>query len=119
MVNFCQEFMTTRELPFGVNHIIVCLIPKVKVPQSMTDLRSISLCNVLMRILSKVLSNRLKACLGPLISDKQSAFIEGRLPTDNTLITFEVNHYMKRHTQGKNGITELKIDISKAYDRLE
>lgn len=51
--------------------------------------------------------------------NKHSAFIEGRLLTDNALIVFEVNHDMKRHTQGKSGIAGLKIDISKACDRLE
>lgn len=35
------------------------------------------------------------------------------------LLSFEINHYMKHRTQGKNGIAGLKIDISKAYDRLE
>lgn len=39
--------------------------------------------------------------------------------TDNALIAFEIKHYMKRKTQGKNGIAGLKIDVSKAYDRLE
>ncbi|KAL8103570.1 hypothetical protein AgCh_027952 [Apium graveolens] len=65
------------------------------------------------------MTNRLKPCLGSIISDKQSAFIEGRLLTDNALIAFEVNHYMKRRTQGKTGLAGMKIDISKAYDRLE
>lgn len=102
-----------------VNKTTVCLISKVKHPQSMTELRPISLCNVLVKILSKVLSNRLKPCLKSLISDRQSAFVEGRLLTDNALITFEVNHFMKRRTQGKSGVAGLKIDISKAYDRLE
>lgn len=77
----------------------------------MTELRLISLCNILIRILSKFMANRLKPCLGGIISDKQSAFIEGRLLTDNALIAFEVNHYMKWQTQGRNGITGLKIDI--------
>lgn len=85
----------------------------------MTELRPISLCNVLLRILSKVMENRLKPCLKDVISDKQSAFIEGRLLTDNALIAFEINHYMKRKTRGKNGVVGLKIDISKAFDRLE
>lgn len=61
----------------------------------------------------------MKLCLTSLVSDKQSAFIEGRSLTDNAFIAFEINHYMKRHTQGKLGIAGLKIDISKAYDRLE
>lgn len=64
------EFMNTVELPSGINYMLVCLIPKVKVPTSMTELRPISLCNVLIRVVSKVLSNRLKPCLGKLILDK-------------------------------------------------
>lgn len=74
----------------------------------MTELRPISLCNVLIRILSKVLSYRLKICLGSLIFDKQSAFIEERLLTNNALISFDVNHYMRRRTQGKTGIAGLE-----------
>lgn len=102
-----------------VNKALVCLIPKIKIPQTMGDLCPICLRNVLVHILSKVLFNRLKGCLGPIISENQSAFIEGRLLTDNTLIAFEINHYMKRHTQGNVGIAGLKIDVSKTYDRLE
>lgn len=119
VVQFCQQYMEKGELPEGINHSLICLIPKIKAPQTMSDLRPISLCNVLVRILSKVMSNRLKRCLGSIISDKQSAFIEGRLLTDNAMLAFEINHYMKRKTQGQNGWAALKIDISKAYDRLE
>lgn len=119
MVGFYRTFIHREELPEGVNDALVCLIPKVKKPQSIGDLRPISLCNVLVRILSKILSNRLKSCLGSIISDKQSAFIEGRILTGNALIAFEINHYMKRKTQGKNGIAGHKIDVSKAYDKLE
>lgn len=118
VIQLCQKFMCTGEFPEGMNRTLVCLIPKIKVLQTMADLRPISLCNVLVRILSKVLSNRLKVCLGSIISDRQSAFIEGRLLTDNALVAFEVNHYMKRKTRGKHGVAGLKIDISKAYDRL-
>lgn len=119
VVSFCQNFMHTGELHEEVNEAMVCLIPKFKEPKSMGDLRPILLCNVLLRILSKVMANRLKKCLGSIISDKQSAFLEGRLLTDHALITFEINHFMKRKTQGKKGVVGLKIDISKAYDRLE
>lgn len=119
VIKFCQEFLTTGQLPEQVNHSLVCLIPKVKTPQTVADLRPISLCNVLVRILSKVMSNRLKLCLNSIVSDKQSAFIEGRLLTDNAMLAFEINHYMKRRTQGKQGLAALKVDISKTYDRLE
>lgn len=78
-VQFCRNFMQTGELPAWVNNARVCLIPKLKEPKTMGDLRPISLCNVLVRILSKIMANRIKKILGSIISDKQSAFIESRL----------------------------------------
>lgn len=119
VIIFCRRFMQYGELPIEANETVVCLIPKVKEPKVMGDLRPISLCNVLIRILTKVLTNRLKKVLGAIISDRKSAFVGGRLLTDNALIAFEINHYMERKTQGKEGVAGLKIDISKAYDRLE
>lgn len=95
VVQFCQNYLRTGELPHESNSTVVCLIPKKKNPQIMQDLRPISLCNVVIRVLSKVLSNRLKTCLGNIISESQSAFIEGRMLTDNALIAFEVNHYIR------------------------
>lgn len=119
VVTFCREFFETGQLQEEVNRTLVCLLPKVRKPQQMSELRPISLCNVLFRILSKVLANRLKTCLPTLISHNQSAFIAGRLLKDNALVAFEVNHYISRRTQGVNGLAALKIDMSKAYDRLE
>lgn len=119
VTKFCKKFFETGELPENVNRTLVCLIPKVKHPKRVADLRPISLCNVLMRILSKVMANRLKPTLNALISNNQSAFLEGRLLTDNALIAYEINHYIHRKTQGKVGVAGLKVDISKAYDRLE
>lgn len=119
VVRCCQKFMDTRELPHVANKTVVCLIPKVKVPQRLTDLRPISLCNVLIRIISKVMANRLKECLPIIISDTQSAFVEGRLLTDNALVAFELNHYIQRKRQGENGVVGFKIDVSKVYDRLK
>lgn len=70
VMHFCRRFMQTGELLCGVNEASVCLIPKVKEPKSMGELRPISLCNVLVRILSKVMVNRLKKCFSSIISDK-------------------------------------------------
>lgn len=91
----------------------------MKQPKKVADLKPISLCNVLMRILSKVMANRIKLTLNVLVSEKQSAFIDGRLLTDNALIAYEINHYIHRKTQEKIGVAGLKVDVSKAYDRLE
>lgn len=116
---FCQDFFETGELPTNLNTTLVCLIPKLKHPKKVADLRPISLCNVLMRILSKIMTNRVKPILQTIISEQQNAFIENRLLTDNALVAFEVNHHIHRKTQGAVGVVGLKIDVAKAYDRLE
>lgn len=114
-----SEIHAYRGVTIAANKTVVCLIPKIKQPRKVTDLRPISLCNVIIIIVSKVMANRLKDCLSILISDKQSAFVEGRLLTDNALVVFELNQYIKRKRQGRNEVVGFKIDISKAYDRLE
>jgi hypothetical protein len=67
----------------------------------------------------KVLANRLKKILPDIISLTQSAFIPGRLISDNILIAYELTHYLKNKKRGKIGYAAIKLDMSKAYDRME
>lgn len=85
----------------------------------MKDLRPIALCNVLYKVLAKVLANRMKSILPGLISENQSAFIHGRNITDNILVAFEVVHHMNRKRRSRDGEVALKLDISKAYDIVD
>lgn len=71
------------------------------------------------KVISKVLANRLKLVLDDVILDTKSAFIPGRLITNNIMVAFEVMHYMKRKTRGKEAWMTLKLDMSKAYDLVE
>ena len=61
----------------GWNDTNVVLISKVKDPQCLKDLRPISLCNVLYKLISKVITARLKGILDEIISPNQSAFVPG------------------------------------------
>ncbi|KAA3483390.1 reverse transcriptase [Gossypium australe] len=83
---------------------------------SLKDLQPICLCNVLYKIVSKVLANRLKMVLPSLISENQSAFVHNRLITDNVLVAFEIVHGMKNQLIKAGGDIALKIDISMAYN---
>ena len=85
----------------------------------MSYFRPISLCNVIFKLVSKVLANRLKRILGRIISNCQVAFVAERVITDNILISFEILHYMKSKHQGNTAHMALKLDISKVYDKVE
>ncbi|XP_074314409.1 uncharacterized protein LOC141649624 [Silene latifolia] len=106
------------EFPCLVNHTHIVLIPKKKAPDKLAEYRPISLCNVLYKLISKVLANRLKLFLGMLVSENQSAFTPGRLISDNILVAFELFHYMK-NSRSNGGHLALKLDMAKAYDRVE
>jgi hypothetical protein len=100
-----------------VNSTVIALIPKLKNPKSVTD--CISLCNVVYKILSKILANRLKIILPDIISDSQSAFISGRLITDNIITAYETMHTMQTRMWSKTVYMGIKLDMSKAFDRVE
>lgn len=53
------------------------------------------------------------------MSESQSAFVLGRLIIDNILVAFETLHHMQHQRRGKCGSMALKLDMSKAYDRVE
>ena len=102
-----------------INQTYIALIPKKKQCETPVDYKPISLCNVLYKIVSKVIANRLKKVLPDIIHESQSGFVPGRLITDNILVAYECFHYLRKKKKGKAGYLGLKLDMSKAYDRVE
>jgi hypothetical protein len=114
-----KEWLGRGYFPSSLNETNICLILKCDNPSSIKDFRTISLCNILYKVISKLLANRLKLVLDKYISEEQSAFVEGRSIIHNALIAIEIIHCLKRRTKGAKGELALKIDFSKAYDKVE
>ena len=119
VIDATLSVLNTGIMPPNLNHAFITLIPKTKSPTNLTDYRPISLCNVIYKIISKTIANRLKKILPKLVSETQSAFMSDRLITDNILVAFETLHHLKNKRKGKMGFMTLKLDMSKAYDRVE
>lgn len=119
MINTCLHILNEGGSIAPLNHTYIALIQKMQNPRKVIDFRPVSLCNVIYRIVAKTLANRLKQTLKDIISPTQSAFVLNRLITDNVIIGYECLHKIRQTKGKKNGLVALKLDISKAYDRIE
>lgn len=113
-----RNFYETGILPPHINDTNIALIPKKLVPAIPSDYRPISLCNVIYKIISKTLANRLKPHLPNYIHPSQQAFIEGRRINNNIIIAQEITHSFALKSWNDPAFM-LKIDLAKAFDRLE
>ena len=88
------DFLNHGITPPNFNDTHIVLIPKVKNPRKITENRPISLCNVIHKLASKTIANRLKTILSSIVSENQSTFTKGRFITDNILVAYETMHHI-------------------------
>ncbi|KAL0411165.1 UNVERIFIED_CONTAM: hypothetical protein Slati_3706200 [Sesamum latifolium] len=119
VTSFVLDFLNNRHFDPKFNYTYIVLIPKCPNPEHITQFKPISLCNISYKIASKMIANRLKPFKNDIISESQSAFVPCRLITDNILVAYEINHYLAHKHWGSMGYVALKLDLSKAYDRVE
>ena len=117
LVKAVSSFFTRGTMPKEVNCSLIVLIPKISNLTSVNHFRPISLCNVVYKIISKLLVAKLRPLLDRLISPTQSAFIPNRWISENQIILQEILHSFKSR-KTKPGLMAIKLDLQKAYDRV-
>lgn len=115
---YIHGIFTTRQFTVADNKSMICLLPKVSHPEILAHFRLIALCNTLSKLVMKVLANRLKPLMLKLTGCQQASFIPGQQAVDNVVIAQEVIHTLRRK-KGRAGGLVLKVDLEKAYDRVE
>lgn len=115
---FIQNYFILGSIPNDINYSYLCLNPKTEIPSCMKEFRPIGLCNSIYKLITKIISNRLKPLLPDHISPLQSSFITNRTIDENVIIIKAIAHMFNK-TSKKVKCMALKIDLSKAFDSLE
>lgn len=118
VIKFDTEVFVTGYVPESMNCSLICLLSKLTHPETIAQFRPICLSNVIIKVITKIIANRLHPVMGDLIHKEQTGFIPGRHTTDNIVIAQECLHSLHRK-KGKKGFMVVKIDLEKAYDRID
>lgn len=97
----------------------IVLLPKISNPKNLVDFRPISLWLVVYKILVKVLANHHQRVTEKCIDGAESAFFLGRLISHNVILVYELLNTFRQKHYGKKRFMVVKLDTSKAYDRVE
>jgi hypothetical protein len=110
-----RKSQVSNKLGGSTNSAFLALIPKEKGALNFSRFRPISLCNTGYKILTKVITNRLKNVLPLIVSENQGGFIKGRQITDNIVLVQEALHSsLCRKDKGMI----IKLDLANAFDRV-
>jgi len=101
-----------------VNHTLISFVSKVNNPETPMQFQRINLYNTLHKILAKILVNRMWPILQRIIHPTQNVFVPDRTIHENILIVREIINKF-RYSKRKKAYVALKLDMKKAYDRIE
>ena len=118
VIQIIQDIFEQLRIPPTWGHTNLVLIPKVAHPEQITQFHSISLCNTLYKLVSRILVQRLKPYMAEIINPCQAEFVPGRRTSDNIILVQEVIRTL-RYRRGKTGYVVIKLDLEKAYDHLK
>ncbi|KAK4392724.1 hypothetical protein Sango_2050200 [Sesamum angolense] len=111
-----MDFFRSGRMLRQLNHTIIALVPKSEHSPSVADYRSISCCNVIYKVITKIIADRLSPALEQLIDSSQAAFVGGRNITDNIFLAQEmVRQYSRKRISPHFTIN---IDLQKAFDSV-
>lgn len=117
IIDVILEFFTTCKMFLVVNCSLVPLIPKSSEAKTIKDMRPISCCNTIYKIISKILTTRLGEVISTIIDENQSTFIPRRIIHDNIMMTQElVRGYGRKNISPR---CMVQMDIQKVYDIVE
>ncbi|WZZ40579.1 hypothetical protein YC2023_036838 [Brassica napus] len=116
IIGAVREFFRNGKLLKDMNTTAIALIPKKPEACSLSDYRPISCCNVVYKLISKIIANRLKPILTECVSPSQAAFLKGRSLGENVLLATELIKDYNKSSCHKSAM--LKIDIRKAFDTV-
>ncbi|XP_074305780.1 uncharacterized protein LOC141641001 [Silene latifolia] len=117
VIHAVRSVFTSGKLLKSCISTILTLVPKVDVPEPMTQFRPIACCNTIYKCVAKVMCARLSLILPDIISPSQSAFIKGRDIVGNILLRQDLVKMYKRKACSPRIM--MKIDLQKAYDSVE
>lgn len=85
LTKFFQEAFDTGSSPAKINSTLIVRILKVENPKNISSLDLF--CNVIYKVITKVLANRMRKVLPKLIAKGQTSFAPDRSITENIIIT--------------------------------